>query len=222
MIDKIWPSADEAVADIPNGALICVGGFGGTGVPDGLLEALSRRAVRNLVAVSNNAGAGEDGLTRLVRNSQLAKVICSFPTGRGRRHFEDAYEAGEIMLELVPQGTLAERIRAAGAGIPAFYTPTGAGTVIAEGKETRELGGRECLLEHAIRSDFALVRAHKADRMGNLVYRKSMRNFNPIMAMAGKVTIAEVNEIVPVGELDPEHIVTPGIFVHRVVKRVAT
>jgi 3-oxoadipate CoA-transferase, alpha subunit len=194
-----------------------VGGFGSTGVPEMLTYALAERGVRGLTLIGNGTGEGESGVTRLIRNRQVRKVVVSFPAPGRSPDFEEQYLAGEIELELVPQGTLIERIRAGGAGIPALYTPTGAGTPLAEGKEQREFAGRTHLLELALRADFALIRAHKADGWGNLVYRKTARNFNPMMATAAAVTIAEVDEIVPVGSLDPETIVTPGIFVSRVV-----
>jgi 3-oxoacid CoA-transferase A subunit len=216
-MNKVYPSAEAAVADIPDGATVLVGGFGSSGVPEALLRALAARPVRNLVVVSNGTGEGESGLVHLIRNRQVRRVLASFPAPGRSPDFEQQYLAGEIELELVPQGTLAERIRAGGAGIPAFYTPTGVGTPLAEGKEHREFGGRTYLLEHAIRGDFALIRGERADPWGNVVYRKTGRNFNPIMAMAARITIVEVEEIVPVGALDPEAVVTPGIFVQRVV-----
>lgn len=215
-------SAAEAVADIPNGATIMIGGFAGVGIPMTLVRALAARELRGLTVISNQTALGRDPEfpSGVVHAHQVAKAICSFPvraTTTPDDPFERAYETGEIELELVPQGTLAERIRAGGAGIPAFYTPTGVGTPFAEGKEVREIGGRLCVLEYALRADFALVRALKADTMGNLVYRHTMRNFNPIMATAARVTIAEVDEVVPAGALDPEAIVTPGIYVQRIV-----
>ncbi|HWP28788.1 MAG TPA: 3-oxoacid CoA-transferase subunit A [Chloroflexota bacterium] len=216
-MNKVYPSAEAAVADVPDGATIMVGGFGSAGVPEALVRALAARPVRGLTVVSNGTGEGESGLVHLIRNRQVRRVLASFPAPGRSPDFEQQYLAGEIELELVPQGTLAERIRAGGAGLAAFYTPTGVGTPLAEGKEQRTFDGRTYLLEHALRADFAFVRAHRADPWGNLVYRKTARNFNPVMAMAARVTIAEVEEIVPVGALDPETIVTPGIFVHRVV-----
>ncbi len=216
-MNKVYPSAEAAVADVPDGATIMVGGFGSAGVPEALVRALAARPVRGLTVVSNGTGEGESGLVHLIRNRQVRRVLASFPAPGRSPDFEQQYLAGEIELELVPQGTLAERIRAGGAGLAAFYTPTGVGTPLAEGKEQRTFDGRTYLLEHALRADFAFVRAHCADPWGNLVYRKTARNFNPVMAMAARVTIAEVEEIVPVGALDPETIVTPGIFVHRVV-----
>jgi 3-oxoadipate CoA-transferase, alpha subunit len=216
-MDKVYPSAEAAVADVPDGATIMVGGFGSAGVPETLVRALAARPVRGLVLVSNGTGEGESGLVHLVRNRQVRKVLVSFPAPGRSPDFEEQYAAGDIELELVPQGTLAERIRAGGAGVAAFYTPTGVGTPLAEGKEQREFAGRAHLLEHGLRADFAFVRAERADPWGNLVYRKTGRNFNPMMATAARVTIAEVEEIVPVGSLDPEAVVTPSIFVHRVV-----
>jgi 3-oxoadipate CoA-transferase alpha subunit len=216
-MNKVYPSAEAAVADVPDGATIMVGGFGSAGVPEALVRALAARPVRGLTVVSNGTGEGESGLVHLIRNRQVRRVLASFPAPGRSPDFEQQYLAGEIELELVPQGTLAERIRAGGAGLAAFYTPTGVGTPLAEGKEQRTFDGRTYLLEHALRADFAFVRAHRADPWGNLVYRKTARNFNPVMAMAARVTIAEAEEIVPVGALDPETIVTPGIFVQRVV-----
>ncbi len=214
-------SADPAaaVADIPDGATIMIGGFGGVGVPHMLIRALNERALKNLTIIANGTGARQ-GRPSSVEAGMVAKAIVSFPISPSPRPddpFEKGYESGAISLEIVPQGTLAERIRAGGAGIPAFYTPTGVGTPFAEGKELREIDGRPCLLEHALRADFALIRAFRADVMGNLVYRNAARNFNPMMATAARVTIAEVGEVAEAGALDPEGIVTPGIFVDRVV-----
>jgi 3-oxoadipate CoA-transferase alpha subunit len=219
MINKIFDSVDEAVADVTDGSTILFGGFGGAGVPYELIYALFRQGSKNLIGVSNNPGYHEEGIAKLIAHDRISKLLCSFPVQRDSYVFMEKYKEGKIDLELIPQGTLAERIRAGGAGIEAFYTPTGFGTEIAEGKEAREFDGIPCILEKAIKGDFAFVKAKKADRWGNLVYNKSGRNFNPMMAMAGKITIAEVDEIVEVGELDPEVIVTPGIFVQRVVKR---
>ena len=218
MINKIVASAAAAVADIPDGATVMVGGFGNAGMPSELVDALIGRGARDLTIVSNNAGNGETGLAALLKARQVRKVICSFPRQVDSWVFDGLFRAGEIELELVPQGNLAERIRAAGAGIGAFYTPTGYGTPLAEGKETRRIDGRDYVLEYPIRADFALIQALRGDRWGNLVYRKTARNFGPIMASAAKCTIAQVREIVNLGELDPEAIVTPGIFVHRVVR----
>jgi 3-oxoadipate CoA-transferase alpha subunit len=219
MINKIYESAEAAVADVFDGSAIMFGGFGGAGVAHELVSALIGQGAKDIVAISNNAGYYEEGLAKLIKYDRVAKVICSFPKMKESYIFMEKYAEGKVDLELVPQGTLAERIRAGGSGIEAFYTPTGAGTEVAEGKETKEFDGVPCILERALRADFAFVKAKKADRWGNLVYNKSGRNFNPIMAMAAKVTIAEVDEIVELGELDPEAIVTPGIFVQRVVKR---
>lgn len=211
-----------AVADIPDGATIMIGGFARVGVPEALVRALSERGVRGLTVIANGmSGAREPTLSPTgLQPHQVDRVIASFPVpsaSRGADPFVAGYEDGSIGLEIVPQGTLAERIRAAGAGIPAFYTPTGAGTPFAEGKETREIGGRICVLERALKADFALIKAFRADAMGNLVYRNAGRNFNPMMASAATVTIAQVEEIVEAGELAPETIVTPGIFVNRLV-----
>ena len=216
-MNKVYPSAEAAIADVPDGAVVMVGGFGSAGVPETLVRALAERPVRELTVVSNGTGEGESGLVHLIRNRQVRRVLASFPAPGKAPDFEEQYTAGTLELELVPQGTLAERIRAGGAGIAAFYTPTAVGTPLAEGKEQRAFDGRTYLLEYGLRADFALVRAERADTWGNLVYRKTGRNFNPMMAMAARVTIAEVEEIVPVGSLDPESVVTPSIFVQRVV-----
>ena len=218
MIDKIVPSAAAAVADISDGATVMVGGFGTAGMPSELVDALVERGSRDLTIVSNNAGNGETGLAALLKARQVRKVICSFPRQVDSWVFDGLFRAGEIELELVPQGNLAERIRAAGAGIGAFYTPTGYGTPLAEGKETRRIDGRDYVLEYPIRADFALIQALRGDRWGNLVYRKTARNFGPIMASAAKTAIVQVSEVVPLGALDPEVIVTPGIFVQRVIE----
>ena len=217
MINKVVPTAAAAVADIRDGATVMIGGFGTAGMPSELIDALIAQGARDLTIVNNNAGNGDVGLAALIRERRVKKVICSFPRQVDSQHFDAAWRAGEIELELVPQGNLAERIRAAGAGIGAFFTPTGYGTALAEGKETRVIGGRNYMLEYPIHADFALIRADRGDRWGNLVYRKTARNFGPIMASAARCTIAQVREIVPLGALDPEHVVTPGIFVHRVV-----
>lgn len=219
MINKICSSVDAALADVFDGATVLFGGFGGAGEATELMAGLLRQGASGLTGVSNSIGKGDSGLAALIRSGRLAKMICSFPLIKGGEAFQEQYRAGRIALETTPQGTLAERLRAGGAGIEAFYTPTGVGTEMAEGKEVRTFNGVPCLLEQAIRGDFALIRAHKADRWGNLVYRKTGRNFNPVMAMAARVTIAEVDEIVELGALDPEVIVTPGIFVQRVVRR---
>jgi len=217
MIDKRVRDLAAAVAGIKDGATVLCGGFGAVGEPTALTEALLPLGVKNLVIVANNAGTGDIGIARLIKEGRVRKVICSYPRTTDPREFEAAYKAGKIELELVPQGTLSERLRAAGAGIGGFYTPTGAGTKLAAGKETREFDGKSCVLEKPIRGDAALIRAFKADRWGNLVYRKSARNFNPVMAMAAAMTAVQVSEIVELGALDPEVIVTPGIFVDRVV-----
>ncbi len=218
MIDKHCPSAAEAVADVPDGATVMLGGFGNAGLPAALIDALIAQGARELTIVNNNAGNGDTGLAALLAAGRVRKIICSFPRQVDSHVFDRLYRAGQIELELVPQGNLAERIRAAGAGIGGFYTPTGYGTLLAEGKETREIDGRMYVFETPIHADYALIQAEAADRWGNLVYRKTARNFGPIMAMAANVTIAAVHEIVPLGALDPEHVVTPGIFVQRVVQ----
>ena len=215
MIDKRISTALEAVKDIPDGAHLAVGGFGLCGIPEHLIAALAQTGVKNLTCYSNNAGVDDFGLGILLRNRQIHKMVSSY-VGENAE-FARQFLSGELEVELVPQGTLAERMRAGGAGIPAFFTPTGAGTKVAEGKETRRFHGRECVLEAGIFADFALVKAWKADRLGNLVFRKTARNFNPMAATCGKVCIAEVEEIVEVGALDPDAIHTPGIFVHRLV-----
>ena len=221
MIDKTFESLESAVAGIRDGATVMIGGFGNAGMPAALIDALIAQGARELTIVNNNAGNGDTGLAALLAAKRVRKIICSFPRQSDSHHFDGLYRAGEIELELTPQGNLAERIRAAGAGIGGFFTPTGYGTLLAEGKETRLIDGRHYVLESPIRADFALIKALKGDRWGNLVYRKTARNFGPIMAMAAKVAIAQVNEIVELGELDPENIVTPGIFVQRVVKEAA-
>ncbi len=221
MIDKTFESLERAVADVHDGATVMIGGFGNAGMPAALIDALIDQGARDLTIVNNNAGNGETGLAALLKARRVRKIICSFPRQADSHHFDALYRAGEIELELTPQGNLAERIRAAGAGIGGFFTPTGYGTLLAEGKETRLIDGRHYVLEAPIHADFALVKALRGDRWGNLVYRKTARNFGPIMAMAAKVTIAQVTQIVPLGELDPEAIVTPGIFVQRVVQEAA-
>lgn len=217
MIDKAVPSLSAAVADVRDGATVMIGGFGTAGMPSELIDALIAQGARELTIVNNNAGNGEVGLAALLKARRVRKIICSFPRQTDSYVFDALFHAGEIELELVPQGNLAERIRAAGAGIGAFYTPTGYGTPLAAGKETRTIDGRGYVLEYPIAADFALIKAEKGDRWGNLVYRKAARNFGPIMASAAKCAVAQVREIVPLGALDPEAIVTPGIFVHRVV-----
>ncbi|MCP1143179.1 CoA transferase subunit A [Lysinibacillus endophyticus] len=215
MKGKVWDTFEDAVSDIQDGATLIVGGFGLCGIPEKSIEALKNKGTKNLTIVSNNCGVDDWGLGLLLANKQIKKIIASY-VGENKI-FEQQFLNGEIEVELTPQGTLAERIRAGGAGIPAFYTPTGVGTPIAEGKETRYIDGKEYLLEKAIVGDFALVKAWKADKLGNLVFRKTSRNFNPIAATAGKITIAEVEEIVEIGELDPDEIHTPSIYVQRVV-----
>jgi 3-oxoadipate CoA-transferase alpha subunit len=218
MINKVIASAALAVADIPNGATVMIGGFGTAGMPSELIDALIAKGSKDLTIVNNNAGNGDSGLAALLKARQVKKIICSFPRQTDSWVFDGLYKTGDIELELVPQGNLAERIRAAGAGIGAFYTPTGYGTPLAEGKETRHIDGRDYVLEYPIHADFALIKALRGDRWGNLVYRKTARNFGPIMAAAAKCTIAQVREIVNLGDLDPENVVTPGIFVQRVVE----
>jgi 3-oxoadipate CoA-transferase alpha subunit len=218
MIDKVFPDAFAAVATVRDGATVMIGGFGGAGQPAELIDALIAHGARDLTIVNNNAGSGETGLAALLRTGQVRKIICSFPRQVDSQVFDGLYRAGKIELELVPQGNLAERIRAAGAGIGGFFTPTGYGTNLASGKETREIDGRMYVFETPIHADFALIKAEAGDRWGNLTYRKTARNFGPIMAMASKTTVASVHEVVPLGALDPEVIVTPGIFVQRVVK----
>jgi 3-oxoacid CoA-transferase subunit A len=215
LIDKVVSSADEAVADIPAGATLIVGGFGLCGIPENLIEAIRKRGIGDLTCISNNCGVDDWGLGVLLQERLIKKMVSSY-VGENQE-FERQFLSGELEVELVPQGTLAERMRAGGAGIPAFYTPTGAGTLVAEGKETRVLHGRECVLEEGLVGDFALVAAWKADRFGNLVYRRSARNFNPMAATAGRITIAEVEELVDAGDLDPDTVHTPGVYVDRVV-----
>jgi 3-oxoadipate CoA-transferase alpha subunit len=224
MIDKILPSAAAALSDVPDGATVMIGGFGTAGLPSELIDALIDQGARELTIVNNNAGNGDTGLAALLAKKRVRKIICSFPRQADSHHFDALYRAGQIELELVPQGNLAERIRAAGAGIGGFFTPTGYGTDLAKGKETREIDGRMYVLESPIHADFALVKAERGDRWGNLTYRMTARNFGPVMAMAAKVTVATVHEVVDLGSLDAEAVVTPGIFVQRVVQvaRVAT
>ena len=218
MIDKTVSSAAAAVADIQDGATVMIGGFGTAGMPSELIDALIAHGAGELTIVNNNAGNADLGLAALLKTKRVRKIICSFPRQTDSYVFDTLYRAGEIELELVPQGNLAERIRAAGAGIGAFFTPTGYGTPLADGKETREIDGRMQVLEHAIHADLALIKAERGDRWGNLVYRKTARNFGPIMATAARCTVAQVNRIVELGELDPETIVTPGIYVKRIVR----
>jgi 3-oxoadipate CoA-transferase alpha subunit len=218
MIDKRVATAEAAVADIQDGATVMIGGFGVAGLPNELIDALIAHRARDLTVVNNNAGNGYTGLAALLQAGLVRKIICSFPRQADSYVFDELYRSGRIELELVPQGNLAERIRAAGAGIGAFFTPTGYGTTLAEGRETRNINGRNYVLEYPIHADVALIKARAGDRWGNLVYRKTGRNFGPIMATAARCTIAQVDEIVELGELDPESIVTPGIFVQRVVQ----
>ena len=218
MINKIANSIAEALAGVTDGATVMVGGFGTAGIPNELIDGLIEQGARDLTLVNNNAGNGEAGLAALLRAGRVRKVICSFPRQADSHVFDSLYRSGAVELELVPQGNLAERIRAAGAGIGGFFTATGYGTLLAEGKETRLINGRHYVLESPIHADFALIKAEKADRWGNLVYRKAARNFGPIMAMAASCAIAQVHQVVELGELDSEVIVTPGIFVQRVVQ----
>lgn len=217
MIDKIVATPQAALADMADGATVMIGGFGTAGLPDELVEALIDHGARGLTIVNNNAGNGDAGLAALIGAGRVRKVICSFPRQTDSWHFDRAWRAGQIELELVPQGNLAERIRAAGAGIGGFFTPTGYGTELAEGKETREIGGRMHVFETPLHADVALIKAERGDRWGNLTYRMTARNFGPVMAMAARTTIASVHEVVELGALDPEAVVTPGIFVQRVV-----
>ncbi len=218
MVDKICDSLADALAGIHDGATVMIGGFGNAGLPAELIDALIAQGATGLTIVNNNAGNGDIGLAALMAAGRVRKLICSFPRQIDSHVFDGLYRAGKIELELTPQGNLAERIRAAGAGIGGFFTRTGYGTLLAAGKETREINGQHYVLESPIHADFALIKAHKGDRWGNLVYRKAARNFGPIMAMAASCTIAQVSQVVPLGELDPEVIVTPGIFVQRVVQ----
>ena len=218
MINKICPSVEAALADVRDGSTVMIGGFGTAGIPNVLIDGLIAQGARDLTVVNNNAGNGDTGLAALLKAGRVRKIICSFPRQADSHVFDGLYRSGQLELELVPQGNLAERIRAAGAGIGAFFTPTGYGTQLAQGKETREINGRQYVLEYPIHADLALVKAERADRWGNLTYRMTARNFGPIMATAARCTVVEVPEIVELGTLDPEAVVTPGIFVHRVVK----
>ncbi|OOG50765.1 3-oxoacid CoA-transferase subunit A [Polaromonas sp. C04] len=224
MINKIAASVADALADVQDGATVMIGGFGTAGIPDELINGLIAQGAKDLTVVNNNAGNADVGLAALLKAGRVRKVICSFPRQADSYVFDALYRSGKLELELVPQGNLAERIRAAGAGIGAFFTPTGYGTELAKGKETREINGKHYVLELPIYGDVALIKAERGDRWGNLTYRKAARNFGPVMATAAKKTVATVHEIVELGELNPEHIVTPGIFVHQIVKidRVAT
>ena len=217
MIDKIVRDMAAAMDGVRDGSTVLVGGFGAAGQPDDLIEGLIEQGAKDLTIVANNAGTGRTGLARLMELGRVRKIICSFPRSAGSVVFEELYKAGRLELEIVPQGTLAERMRAAGAGIPAFFTPTAAGTKLAHGKETRDFGGRPHVMELSLPGDVALVEAWEADRWGNLAYRRSGRNFNPVMAMAGRLTIVQAQHIVDLGAIEAERIVTPGIFVNRVV-----
>jgi 3-oxoadipate CoA-transferase, alpha subunit len=224
MIDKLAASVAHALQGVPDGATVMVGGFGTAGIPNELIDGLIEQGARDLTLVNNNAGNGETGLAALLKTGRVRKIICSFPRQADSQVFDALYRGGEIELELVPQGNLAERIRAAGAGIGAFFTPTGYGTELAAGKETREIGGHMHVLEHAIHADLALIKAERGDRWGNLTYRMAARNFGPVMAMAAKRTVASVHDVVELGAIDPEAVVTPGIFVSHIVQvpRTAT
>ncbi len=215
-MNKVVGSAAEAVKDISDGAVLALGGFGLCGIPENCIQALVEKGVKGLTCISNNAGVDDFGIGLLLQRRQVKKMISSY-VGENKL-FEALVLSGELQVELTPQGTLAEKLRAAGAGIPAFFTPTGVGTIVADGKDVREFDGRKYVLEKALKADFAIVKAWKGDAMGNLVYRKTSRNFNPVVATAGKITIAEVEEIVPVGSLDPDHVHTPGIYVKRIFK----
>ncbi len=218
VINKIVQSVADALAGVKDGSTVLIGGFGSVGQPDALIEGLIEQGATDLVCVANNAGAGRVGLARLMELGRVRKIICSFPRSQGSVVFEELYREGKIELEIVPQGTLAERMRAAGAGIPAFFTATSVGTLLAKGKEEREFDGRRYVMEHALKGDVALVEAWEGDRWGNLTYRESGRNFNPVMAMAAEMTVAQVQHIRELGELDPEKVATPGLFVNRVVR----
>jgi len=222
MINKIVAGMAQALAGIGDGATIMISGFGGAGLPFELVDGLLEQGARNLTIISNNAGSHGKGISKLVLAGRVGKVVCSFPRQPGSNAFDDLYRAGKLALELVPQGTLAERIRAAGAGIAGFYTPTGVGTELAEGKESKVIHGKEYLLEYPLHADYALIKAHAADRWGNLTYRRSGRNFGPLMASAARCTIAQVSRVVELGGIDPEAVVTPGIYVQRVVQIVQT
>ena len=224
MIDKIAASVADALSGVKDGSTVLIGGFGTAGIPNELIDGLIAQGAQDLVVVNNNAGNGDTGLAALLKTGRVRKIVCSFPRQADSHVFDGLYRSGKIELELVPQGNLAERIRAAGAGIGAFFSPTGFGTELAKGKETREINGRHYVLEHPIYGDVALIKAERGDRWGNLMFRKAARNFGPVMAMGAKMTIASVHEIAELGELQPEAVVTPGIFVSKIVKipRVAT
>lgn len=217
-MNKVYNNADDAIHDVSDGAVIMLGGFGLCGIPENAIAAIMNKGVRNLTCISNNAGVDDFGIGLLLNTKQVRKMVSSY-VGENEE-FERQLLSGELEVELIPQGTLAERCRATGAGIPAFFTPAGVGTEVAIGKETRVFNGKTYLMEHAFDSDFAIVKAWKGDTHGNLIYRETARNFNPMMAMAGRITIAEVEELVPAGELDPDQIHTPGIFVHRIFQGV--
>lgn len=218
MINKQYSSVAEAVADIPDGAVVMIGGFGASGSPIELIHALIDHGAKGLTVINNNTGNGEVGLAALIGNGQVAKMICSFPRSSQSKVFPKLYREGKVELEIVPQGTLAERIRAGGAGIPAFYTPTTVSTVLSEGKEQREFDGRPYVMEPWLKADFALIKSESADPLGNLTYNKTGRNFSPLMCMAAKTTIVQTKKLVDRGGIDPEHVITPGIFVNRVVE----
>ena len=224
MINKIAPSIEAALADVKDGSTVMIGGFGTAGIPNELIDGLIAQGAKDLVIVNNNAGNADTGLAALLKAGRVRKIICSFPRQADSHVFDALYRSGKLELELVPQGNLAERIRAAGAGVGAFFSPTGYGTDLAKGKETREINGKHYVLEMPIYGDVALIRAEKGDRWGNLVYRKAARNFGPVMATAARLTVATVHEVVELGALDPENVVTPGIFVSKIVRidRVAT
>ena len=224
MINKIAPSIAAALADVKDGSTVMIGGFGTAGIPNELIDGLIAQGAKDLVIVNNNAGNADTGLAALLKAGRVRKIICSFPRQADSYVFDELYRSGKLELELVPQGNLAERIRAAGAGVGAFFSPTGYGTDLAKGKETREINGKHYVLELPIYGDVALIRAEKGDRWGNLVYRKAARNFGPVMATAARLTVATVHEVVELGALDPESVVTPGIFVSKIVRidRVAT
>jgi 3-oxoadipate CoA-transferase, alpha subunit len=224
MINKIASTIAQALAGTQDGATVMIGGFGTAGIPNELIDGLIAQGARDLTIVNNNAGNGDEGLAALLKAGRVRKIICSYPRQADSYVFDALYRSGKVELELVPQGNLAERIRAAGAGIGAFFTPTGYGTALAKGKEAREINGKHYVLEMPIHADVALIKAERGDRWGNLTYRKAARNFGPVMAMAAKKTVATVHEIVELGALDPEHIITPGLFVHQIVRidRVAT
>ena len=224
MIDKIAATVAQALSGVEDGSTILIGGFGTAGIPNELIDGLIEQGAKELTVVNNNAGNGDTGLAALLKTGRVRKIVCSFPRQADSHVFDALYRSGKLELELVPQGNLAERIRAAGAGIGAFFTPTGYGTELARGKETREINGRQYVLEHPIYGDVALIKAERGDRWGNLLFRQAARNFGPVMAMGARRTIASVHEIAELGTLDPEAIVTPGIFVSKIVKidRVAT